>query len=65
MTNLLRNALDSGYRHIDTAIIYENEKYIGNALQTIFAEGKYKRSDIFIVSKILPYAEINTVEAVK
>lgn len=38
---------------------------IGDAFNTIFAEGKYKRSDLFIVSKIFPFAETNTLEAIK
>jgi len=32
MTNLLRSALDAGYRHIDTAKFYSNEKFIGDSL---------------------------------
>jgi len=65
MTNLIRSSFDLGYRHIDTAILYGNEKIIGDALKTIFAEGKYKREDIFIVSKIFPFAATNTLEAIK
>jgi len=53
MTNLLRAALDAGYRHIDTAKHYANEKFIGDSLQIIFSEGKYKREDLFIATKIL------------
>jgi len=52
MTNLLRSALDAGYRHIDTAKLYENEKFIGDSLQEIFREGKYKREDLFIATKL-------------
>ncbi|KAL4488973.1 hypothetical protein ABPG72_005760 [Tetrahymena utriculariae] len=65
MTTLIRTALDDGYRLIDTSKIYQNEKMIGEALQEIFSEGKYKRSDIFIVTKILPFKQQNTEEAVK
>lgn len=43
MTELLRDALDAGYRHFDTAIAYENHALIGEALKTIFADGKYTR----------------------
>ena len=52
MTNLLRTAFDTGYRHIDTALFYENEKLIGDSLQIIFSEGKYKRKDLFIATKL-------------
>jgi len=54
MKQILQTALDVGYRHIDTAIAYENHKMIGEALKSIFSEGKYKRSDVFITSKIFP-----------
>lgn len=53
MTNLIRTALEVGYRHFDTAKVYENEVFIGEALKTIFSEGKYKREDIYLVSKIM------------
>ena len=39
--DLLRNALDCGYRHFDTAHYYENHKFMGDAFAKIFAEGKY------------------------
>ena len=50
---------DLGYRHIDTAIFYQNHKLIGQALTEIFKEGKYKREDIFITTKIMPLAQFN------
>ncbi|KAL4445223.1 hypothetical protein ABPG74_022036 [Tetrahymena malaccensis] len=65
MTNLIRTALDKGYRLIDTSKIYQNEKMIGDALKVIFSEGKYKRSDIFVVTKIIPLKQQNTEEAVR
>lgn len=65
MTNLIRSALDLGYRHIDTAHLYGNEKIIGDALRVIFAEGKYKREDLFIVSKIFPWTHLVPLETVQ
>jgi len=53
----VKAALAVGYRHIDCAKAYENEHEIGKALQEVFAEGKIKRSDIFITSK-LPSMEL-------
>lgn len=46
-------ALEAGYRHIDTAPVYENEKIIGQVLKKWFESGKIKRSDIFIVTKVI------------
>jgi len=45
-------AIDIGYRHIDTAYVYFNEKPIGEALQIAFNTGKVKRSEMFITTKL-------------
>ncbi|KAH8821775.1 NADP-dependent oxidoreductase domain-containing protein [Xylogone sp. PMI_703] len=54
---VIRDALRIGYRHIDTAAIYQNEKEIGEVLQEIFNEpsSTIKRSDLWITSKLSPY----------
>jgi 2,5-diketo-D-gluconate reductase A len=41
-------ALETGYRHIDTAEMYGNEKQVGQAV----AESGLKRSDVFVTSKL-------------
>lgn len=46
--NAVKVALQSGYRHIDTAAIYKNERGVGNAIK---ASG-VARQDIFITSKV-------------
>lgn len=48
---VIRNAVLAGYRHIDTATLYQNEHQIGDALAELFAEGILKREDIFITTK--------------
>ena len=48
----VRDALEAGVRHIDTAAIYGNESEIGEALQEVFADGSISRSDVFITSKL-------------
>jgi diketogulonate reductase-like aldo/keto reductase len=47
-TNSVISALDCGYRHIDTASIYNNESEVGNAIR----QHGINRKDIFVVSKV-------------
>jgi len=48
----VKKALEIGYRSIDCAAGYENEAEIGKALQEVFSQGKIKREDVFITSKL-------------
>lgn len=45
-------AIKCGYRHIDCAYIYGNEKEIGEALRFAFSSGLVRREDIFVTSKL-------------
>jgi 2,5-diketo-D-gluconate reductase A len=44
----VRNALEVGYRHIDTAEMYGNEKEVGQAIR----ESGLDRSEVFVTSKL-------------
>lgn len=46
--NTVREALNLGYRHIDTATVYQNETEVGKAL----AEGGVPRDELFITTKL-------------
>lgn len=52
VASAVRKAIELGYRHIDCASIYGNEKEIGDVLQAIFAEGLVKREELWITSKV-------------
>jgi diketogulonate reductase-like aldo/keto reductase len=45
---VVREALELGYRHIDTAAMYENESEVGSGL----VDSSVDRSDVFLTTKI-------------
>uniref|UniRef100_A0A8D1LKK7 NADP-dependent oxidoreductase domain-containing protein n=1 Tax=Sus scrofa TaxID=9823 RepID=A0A8D1LKK7_PIG len=47
----IKRAIDIGYRHIDSAHLYQNEEEIGRAIQMKIADGTVKRDDIFYTTK--------------
>ncbi|XP_058813743.1 1,5-anhydro-D-fructose reductase [Topomyia yanbarensis] len=51
----LNEALEAGYRHIDTAPVYLNEKTIGKVLKEWLDAGKVTRDELFIVTKLPPH----------
>ncbi len=46
--NAVKTALETGYRHIDTAAVYKNEEIVGQAVR----ESGIPREEIFITSKL-------------
>lgn len=50
--NAIKTAIKIGYRHIDCAHIYGNEKEVGQALSDCFSEMDISRKDLWITSKL-------------
>lgn len=48
----VETAIKAGYRHIDCAQIYGNEKEIGHVLKKLIEEGVVKREDFWVTSKL-------------
>ena len=48
----VKDAISKGYRHLDCASVYGNEKEIGQALKEVFDSGLVKREELWITSKV-------------
>ncbi|PJJ62114.1 aldo/keto reductase [Compostimonas suwonensis] len=56
---IVRNALEVGYRHLDTAAIYRNEEGVGHAI----AKSGIAREELFITTKLWNADQANAEEA--
>jgi diketogulonate reductase-like aldo/keto reductase len=50
--DVLRAAVRTGYRLIDTARIYNNESAIGEVLEELIESKEIKREELFIITKV-------------
>ena len=50
--NSVREAIKTGYRHIDTASFYKNEENVGNGIREGLKHTGLKRKDIFVTTKV-------------
>lgn len=48
----VRTAIDAGYRHIDCAAIYGNEKEVGKAITESLIDGVIRRDELWVTSKL-------------
>ncbi|MFJ7646141.1 aldo/keto reductase [Lysinibacillus sp. NPDC097279] len=49
---MVKNAIEVGYRSIDTAAIYGNEEGVGEGIKQALASTGLRREDLFITSKV-------------
>ncbi|GAB1297898.1 Aldo-keto reductase family 1 member C21 [Apodemus speciosus] len=49
---LTKIAIDAGFRHFDSASVYNTEDHVGEAIKSKFADGTVRRKDIFYTSKL-------------
>lgn len=52
LIDAVKTAVRLGYRSIDTAAIYENERSVGQAIREALAESGLRREDLFVTSKV-------------
>jgi diketogulonate reductase-like aldo/keto reductase len=52
METAVKDAIDVGYRHFDSAMIYGTEHEVGAAVRAKIADGTVKREDLFITNKV-------------
>ncbi|GGF34034.1 aldo/keto reductase [Subtercola lobariae] len=60
---IVRNALEVGYRHIDTAAIYKNEEGVGHAIAEAEKAGLVAREDLFVTTKLWNNDQTNAAAA--
>lgn len=50
--NAVKDAIVNGYRSIDTAAVYQNEKGVGQGIREGLEATGLKREDLFVTSKV-------------
>lgn len=63
--NAVLSALKSGYKHIDTAMVYQNEVPVGKAIRDFLKESDVTRSELFITTKLWCTTFQNPEQALK
>ncbi|XP_057868572.1 aldose reductase-like [Cryptomeria japonica] len=58
-------ALEVGYRHFDTASLYNSERPLGKALHAAFQNGLVNREDVIVTTKLWDTQHNDPVTAIK
>ncbi|GGF71121.1 2,5-diketo-D-gluconic acid reductase [Azorhizobium oxalatiphilum] len=56
VSEAVRAAIGVGYRHIDTAEVYQNEEGVGEGIRVGLRDNGLSRNDIFVTTKLWPGA---------
>jgi diketogulonate reductase-like aldo/keto reductase len=51
-TGAVREAIRQGYRHFDTALLYNNQAAVGRGIREAIAAGEVTRAELFVTSKV-------------
>lgn len=57
--------INLGYRHLDTAAFYDNQKQLGQSIQEILETKKVKRSELFVTTKLWNHQKVDVEENLK
>ncbi|XP_070210488.1 aldo-keto reductase family 1 member B7-like [Littorina saxatilis] len=57
--------IDAGYRHIDTAWVYQCEAAVGKGIKRKIDDGTVRREDLFVVSKLWNSCHTRVEEAIR
>jgi alcohol dehydrogenase (NADP+) len=65
VAEVVRGAVAAGYRHIDCASVYGNERQIGEVLNDILQSGEVNRQELWITSKVWNDMHDKVIESCK
>ncbi|XP_067656270.1 aldo-keto reductase family 1 member B1-like isoform X2 [Haliotis asinina] len=60
--NIVRTAIQIGYRYIDTTSVHETQQEIGVTIKQLINDGRIKREELFIVTKETERTKLTTTD---